>query len=620
MCGIAGIYKLNNHTIPSDIQAVKQMMNVQIHRGPDDSGLYQDHHIILGHRRLAIIDLSPAGRQPMSNEDGTVWITYNGEIYNFQELREALAQRGHTFRSQTDTEVLVHGYEEWGIEGLFSRLRGMFAFALYDSRLTGTRLIIARDRLGIKPLYYSYFDHTFIFASELKAILSSGIIQKEIEPNSIGLFLLNGSIPSPYTAYKRISSLQPGHFLIIDEQGIRKKRYYNLADAFLDTSLSTISEDEAVERVRSCLVDTIKCHLLADVPVGAFLSGGIDSSSIVALMREVEHKQIKTVSVIFPDTSYDESKYSKVVARRFDTDHLEIELTARDFKEHLEKIFQTMDQPTIDGVNTFFVSWAAVKAGLKVAVSGLGGDEIFGGYPSFTEVPRLYRLISALSLIPFGKDMARFFLRTTMSYHKAKLYSMIHDGSSIPGIYHNYRGLFTREQLQNILQSDIAKEVLDGLEPATRLQDCSKIHDKQNQVSFLETTHYMANQLLRDTDVFSMAHSLEVRVPFVDHILVELLAKLPVKYKLKKDIPKRLLIKALNNLLPEEIFRRPKMGFTFPFDLWMRNELKEFTKERVENSTLFQKPIIKTLLDAFCNGNAHWSRVWGLVVLTEWME
>ncbi len=490
------------------------MMDAQIHRGPDDFGLYQNKNIVLGHRRLAIIDLSPAGRQPMSNEDGTIWITYNGEIYNYRELREMLIKKGHKFKSNSDTEVIIHGYEEWGVDGLLQRLRGMFAFAIYDPRSTihnsrftinYSRLILARDRIGIKPLYYSYCDDFLLFASGLNAILASKLVSKEIDPKAVVLFLLYGSIPPPQTIYKEIFALEPGHFLIIDEKGLKKNRYYDLKNGFLDTSLMGIS---------------------------------------------------------FPDTPYDESRYSKIAARKFNTDHAEIEITGKDLINHMDKNFYIMDQPTVDGVNTYFVSWATNKSGLKVAMSGVGGDEIFWGYPSFTHIPRLFHLFKILSWVPLGKRTAQFILRNSNSFKTAKLYSMVSNSSSILDIYLNYRGLFTKEQIYKLLHQDFVRHAMEGVEQMSYLQECSEINDEHNQVSLLETTFYMANQLLRDTDVFSMAHSLEVRVPFVDHTLVELLAKIPARYK--TIYPKRLLIKVLNNKLPDEIVHRPKMGFTFP--------------------------------------------------------
>jgi len=644
MCGITGIY-IHNMDIPNIKDLTIRMRDTMRHRGPDDAGLYlsKDKKLCLGHTRLSIIDLSPAGHQPMPNEDETIWIVYNGEIYNFTELREKLIKKGHRFRSRADTEVIIHGYEEWGIESLLQRLRGMFAFALYDSRSgkpnepnRPNTLILARDRLGIKPLYYSYSNGISIFASEIKAILATKLVDKEIDPHSPGLYLLYGSIPSPKTIYKRISALPPGHFLIVDENGISERYYYNLTKAFLDTSLSSISEEEAVQMVRSSLLDTIKCHLISDVPVGAFLSGGIDSTSIVALMHEVEHKSIKTVSVIFPDTPYDESRYSKVVAKKFETDHIEVKINDKDLINHLEKIFYTMDQPTIDGVNTYFVSWAAKQAGLKVAISGVGGDETFWGYSSFHLVPKLYHLASFPGVSTLAKPLTGWIASRFPNGKMGKLNHLFHK-PSLESAYLTVRGVFCLEDVKKILNPDLLKEftLIDPVDylkeitqspiypftfPPFRLFASSPFHLLANAVSALELRTYMANQLLRDTDVFSMVHSLEVRVPFVDHKLVELLAKIPAEYKAKKDMQKPLLVKALNNKLPEEIVHRPKQGFTFPFDLWMRNELKDFIKKSLNGSSIFNRIFIKRLLKDFYNHKIHWSRIWSLLVLTHWLK
>ena len=618
MCGITGIINFNNAPISENV--LIGMRNSLSHRGPDDTGVYINKikTVGLAHKRLSIIDPSSAGHQPMCNEDGTLWITYNGEIYNYSELRNRLKNSGHIFKSNSDTETIVHAYEEWGIEALLRKLRGMFTFAIYDTK--SQRLIIARDRLGIKPIYYSHNNDTVIFASEIKAILKSNSILKKRDFQSAGLFLLHGSIPAPKTIYKEIFALEPGHFLTINRNGLRKKRYYDPRKTFSDTSLLKISEEDAVERVRSCLNETIKCHLISDVPVGAFLSGGIDSTAVAALMREAEHKPIKTVSIVFPDTPYDEAKYAKLAARRFETEHVEIEVNGKNMIEHLDKILGCMDQPTINGVNTYFVSWATAQAGLKVAMSGVGGDEIFGGYPSFTQIPKLYNFLRVLSWVPFGRKAACSIVKNYEKSVMAKLYSMLSSAPSIPDIYLNYRGVFTQEQIQKLLRPDIAREALEDIEPCSFLPDCSKTNSKFNQVSLLEITSYMRNQLLRDTDVFSMAHSLEVRVPFVDHILVELLAKISVKYKTNKGTPKMLLIKALNKKLPEEIIFRPKMGFTFPFDMWLRKELKNIVVEKLNKSHIFNLAYRERLLKDYFDNRLHWSKIWTCFVLSNWLE
>ncbi|MFH1314581.1 MAG: asparagine synthase (glutamine-hydrolyzing) [Candidatus Eisenbacteria bacterium] len=624
MCGIAGIHSQSGMAPDTMADAVGVMTRTLKHRGTDDMGFHfsEDRKTGLGHTRLSIIDLSSAGHQPMSNESKSIWIVYNGEIYNFPELRDALLSCGHRFNSETDTETVLHGYEEWGIEDLLKRLRGMFAFAVYDTRpaAAGGRIILARDRLGLKPLYYSYRDGVLVLASEIKAILASHLETREIDPHAVGSYLLRGFIPPPATIYKDITALRPGHYITVDGNGVSETRYYDLAEAFCDTSLASVSEGEAVEMIHSCLVDTMKCHLISDVPVGAFLSGGIDSSSIVAVMREVDHRRVKTVSAVFPDTAQDESRFSRAAAEMFNTDHAEIEISGRDVAGHMEKILYAMDQPTVDGVNTYFVSWATALSGLKVAMSGVGGDEIFWGYPSFRQIPRLHMLLKILATIPFGRRAAKSLLRDSGNSRNRKLHAMVSNDRSIPEIYMDYRGLFARDQIRELLCGDLGEDALKDTGTPHYLSDCASTIGQSNLVGLLETTSYMASQLLRDTDVFSMTHTLEVRAPFVDHTLVELLARLPARHKTRNDVPKRLLVKALDRELPAEIVDRPKQGFVFPFDLWMRNELKDLTEDALNGCRALNGQYVSKLLSGFYDHKVHWSRVWSLVVLANWLN
>jgi asparagine synthase (glutamine-hydrolysing) len=605
------------------------MTGVMHRRGPDDSGVFVSdcEAVGLGHTRLSIIDPSAAGHQPMSNETGRIWITYNGEIYNFPDLRVELRNSGHVFKSRTDTEVLIHGYEHWGIEGLTKRLRGMFSFAVYDLGDTPPhrgRLVVARDRLGQKPLYYAYSSGTFIFASEIGAILASGMVQREIDPAAIGSYLRFGHIPPPETIFRGISALRPGYYLAVDPNGLAERPYYDLSKAYSDDPIRDIPESEAVDRVHSCLLDTLKCHLISDVPVGVFLSGGVDSGSIVAGMRRIGHDSTRTVSIAFPGTACDESAHARIVAETYGTDHVEVSVSCTDLRNHFDRILGAMDQPTVDGVNTYFVALAAAGTGLKVALSGVGGDEIFWGYPSFKQMPRLRRLHRALSCIPMGRPLARRLL----SYHGcsrgAKLASILSGGGSIPDIYRSYRQIFAADQVLGLLHPDLADKAAESTAKSTNAGAC----DPENlpggtipgQVGFLETTCYMANQLLRDTDTFSMVHSLEVRAPFVDHILVELLARIPDRHKIGGQAPKPLLIKALGNRLPLSVVRRRKQGFVFPFETWLKNGLRAFTEATLDTAPYLNRPYVHSLLRGFLGGRVHWSRVWSLIVLNHWLE
>lgn len=625
MCGIAAIHSDGRIAAGDLREAVGGMKEALRHRGPDDSGTFvsADGRVGLGHTRLAIIDLSAAGHQPMSNESAHVWITYNGEIYNFLALRRDLMKCGHAFKSLTDTEVLIHGYEQWGIEGLLGRLRGMFSFAVYDCRGTPPgcgRLVIARDRLGQKPLYYCYLDGVLVMASEIKAILASGLVRAEIDPEAVRLYLHLGYIPAPRTIYRSIAALRPGYYLVLDERGPAEHRYYDLSRAYLENSLSSISEAEAVERVHSCLVDTMRCHLISDVPVGVFLSGGIDSSSLVVAMREAGCAAIRSASIVFPGTDYDESFFSRAVADRYRTDHTEVEVRDRDLTDHMERILAAMDQPTIDGVNTYFIASAAAQAGLKVALSGVGGDEMFWGYPSFRQIPRLKRLYDVLASVPLGRTLASGLLRTGVSPRAAKISSIASGDGSISSIYGTYRQVFGADQISDLLGGDFAAGATGSLTADACPPSDLRSDNTLSQIGFLETTRYMANQLLRDSDIFSMAHSLEVRAPLVDHVMVELVAGLPACWKAGNGISKSLLIKALGDDLPETIVNRHKRGFVFPFDMWLRNGLREFTEANLSGSSSLKKAPVGRILDGFYGHRVHWSKVWSLVVIGHWLN
>ena len=374
MCGIAGLFRASGVS-EEDKHAVSRMTAAQAHRGPDDGGLHAATHAVLGHRRLSILDLSASGHQPMSNEDGSIWVTYNGEIYNQRELRRELVRAGHDFRSTTDTEVLVHGYEQWGIDGLLTRLRGMFAFGLYDPR---RGLLLARDRLGIKPLYYFAAGETVLFASEVKALLRSGLVPEERDRKALAGFLIAGAVPSPLTIIKGVRCLPPGHWVDCSRQAVplTVQKYWDL-----DCSPNYGGADTS--DIRICLDDAVRRHFASDVPVGVFLSGGVDSAGLVAVASRVlqpDAGALVTLTVTFDEREYTESAPARQVADRFHTSHREIRVTAADFQNEFHAFLGSMDQPTNDGINTYFISKAARQAGLTVVLSGLGGDEIFWGY------------------------------------------------------------------------------------------------------------------------------------------------------------------------------------------------------------------------------------------------
>ncbi|MEK9154590.1 MAG: asparagine synthase (glutamine-hydrolyzing) [Patescibacteria group bacterium] len=586
MCGIAGVY-FNQKKKKKELEIiVSKMVQQQVNRGPDDSGIFIDakNNIAFGHNRLAIIDLSKSGHQPM--KFGDLWITFNGEIYNFLELKKGLEKKGYKFKTKTDTEVILALYSAYG-EKSFLMLRGMFAFGLWDGK--EKKLFLVKDRYGIKPLYYFSDNEKLIFASTVKTLAESGLVPLKKNPDAMLGFLLFGSVPLPMTTIQNILAVPAGHYLVL-EQGNRKKlvEYYNPL-AFFENK-KEIEFYEAQKNVRNILEESLNLHLISDAPLGIFLSGGLDSSAIAALAAKNREKPITTLSVIFDEPEFSEQEYQRAVAKKIKSDHREIKITAKDFNDSLEEIFKTMDQPTIDGINTFFIAKAAKKAGLKTVLSGLGADEIFLGYPHFKKAELMRRIQKFPEILKLPLKLGAFF-----GGRYSKLSYFI--DNDILSFYLGLRGLFSPQETAKILGIDL-KDVQDFLQKfydsffASNNASFNALHPV-NLLSFLEMKLYLQNQLLKDTDFMSMHHSVEVRVPFLDHPLVEYLSSLSPKLKLSNDVSKPLLVDSVRNLLPAEILSRKKMGFTFPFQKWLSSDVKG------------QMLNIKT----------HWSRYWAKVIL-----
>ncbi len=582
MCGIAGIFRPSGIVLDPDRKALARMLAGMRHRGPDGEGTHEDRALLLGHRRLAILDLSPAASQPMPNETEDMWLSLNGEIYNFVELRSELQSLGHRFRSRTDAEVVIHGYEAWGMEKLLSRLRGMFAFALWDAR--AAKLYLARDRFGIKPLYSARGRGVLVFASEIRALAASHLVEVEPSASALAAFLALGSVAAPETALEGIVCLPAAHFVEISRDGERTVRYEN-------RSAGTSSE----QAIRGLLEDAVRSHLVSDVPLGVFLSGGIDSASLVAVASPFASEPLKTLSITLDDPALDESAYARLAARTYRTDHREIEVRADDFLRALPDFFRAMDQPTVDGVNSFLVSRAAREAGLTVVLTGLGGDEVFLGYPHFRRIRSLARWIRFVPR-PMLEGWTR--VRPKNEYFS-------HPTPS--NLYLAFRGLFSPREIEDLLP---------GASPPSLDSDRD---DPLDAAVELEFSHYLGNQLLRDTDVMSMAHSIEARVPFLDHPLVDAVRSLPYGRKLGRRVNKPLLLRSVDPKLPREIWDRPKRGFTLPFHRWMKEHRRDLT-ERTLASGLFREQAVLSLWRRFTEGRAHWSRPWSLVAYSAWRE
>jgi asparagine synthase (glutamine-hydrolysing) len=617
------------------------------HRGPDGEGfLVNDPRapgLALAMRRLSIIDL-PGGNQPVWNEARDVAVIFNGELYNYRELRDRLARLGHRFSSQSDTEILVHSWEEWGEECL-SELRGMFAFAIADFRkhyTSGPLLFLARDPLGIKPLYYAQTSEGFVFASEMGALMASGIAAKQISPDALTSFLLFGSVSEPVTMYEGVFSLAPGHRVSVY---IPDRRRLPRPHPWWDPRRSPAAKDTkrprsfsaAATALRPLLEDSVRAHLIADVPVGLFLSSGLDSGAIAALAAR-EQQGIRSFTLAFPGTAYDESALTRVVAGRCGTQHTEIPLDGNAIPARLDEALAALDQPTMDGINTYFVSWAAREAGLKVALSGLGGDELFAGYSTFADTPRLSQLATAAKFVPSAlrgttSGMLRSLLASGRSPDAAtKATAAWRNPERLPHPYYFARALFPPGEIEKLIEPRFRPSTLaaDGhtLEPTwlgwlQLAADEAQHMDPIEALSWLELRTYMASTLLRDTDSVSMARSLEVRVPLLDTPLVEFVAALPDGARRKSGVQKALLVEAMGDLLPAEITSQKKRTFTLPWEEWLRGPLRTRMEESFASvpaalTALVKPDGVSSVWNAFLSGKTSWSRPWSLFVLYEW--
>lgn len=589
MCRIAGIISKAT-TAEKLILQVKAMCDSMEHGGPDDEGIYLDreNNICLGNRRLAIQDLSLAGHQPMQAEKEKLWITFNGEIYNFKELREELKQMGEGFISDTDTEVILKAYNTWGLDS-FKKLKGMFAFALTDHHIQKTFLV--RDCSGIKPLYYSLQNGGLAFSSEIKAFKAAGFKLTENENWKIYLLAL-GHIPEPYTTYNSVLSLPKGSFLQYDHQSSSGSIYPYFSYSYT----SEINDPEtAIKKIRKYLHHAIEQHLISNASIGVFLSGGIDSSIITLLADKILKVKLNTLSIDLQETDYSEKKYQQLITSQTHGSHREFQVSFKDFKNNFSQIHSSMDQPSTDGINSWFVSKCAKENGFKAVLSGLGADEIFGGYPSFQRTGR----IKALKKLP--KSVIQAAEKHPDQKYK-RLYYLSYDNPL--GEYLFSRGFFTPTLIAKILNADVRE--VDSL---LRNFECnSQFNSLQsgNRASWLETNLYMQNQLLKDVDYMSMSHGIEVRVPFLDQDLMKLVLSISPDIKFKKGFSKPLLINAFKQILPEQIWNRPKMGFSFPFQEWMKKY------SALSNPDHYTNPTSKKLMEDFQADKLHWSSAFAL--------
>jgi asparagine synthase (glutamine-hydrolysing) len=618
------------------------------HRGPDDEGFLVDEvrapGLALGMRRLSIIDLK-TGHQPVWNETRDVAVIFNGELYNYRELRDRLIRCGHRFSTQSDTEILVHAWEEWG-EDCLEELRGMFALALLDLRkryATAPLLFLARDPLGIKPLYYTQTNDGFAFASEIRALAAGKMAAKSLSQDALTSYFLFGSVSEPVTLLDGVFSLPPGHRMLLY---VPERRRMPRARAWWDATRSPAAKDgratqdfsSAATSLRARLEDAVRAHLIADVPVGLFLSSGLDSSAIAAIAARAQ-AGICSFTLSFPGTEYDEAPLASSIAKHCRTRHRDIPLGGNAIVSRIDEAVAALDQPSMDGINTYFVSWAAREAGLKVALSGLGGDELFGGYATFTDTPRITRLIRMAWFVPapVRKTIAPFLRRVIASRSSPdaarKAIAAWLSPDALPHAYFFTRALFpVSAELSRLIEPRFrpSSVAADGvtLEPTwlgwlERAADGARKLEGMSGVSWLEMRSYMASTLLRDTDSVSMARSLEVRVPLLDTPLVEFVGALPESARRRDGTSKALLTASIGDLLPQEVLAQKKRTFTLPWEDWLQGALRK----RLEASFAEVAPGLAEFLrvdgarevwGAFLAGKTSWSRPWSIYVLNEW--
>ena len=640
MCGIAGLMKLAGPLTVEDIGAVLRMLEAQVHRGPDDWGLLlpdsamanadvrallgrvDTAHVrtypsapdspgaVLGARRLAIIDPSSRGRMPMGTADGRRWIAYNGETYNYRELRAELEGSGD-FTSDTDTEVILRSLDVWGPAAL-PRLRGMFALACFESG-PPPRLLLARDRFGIKPLYWHQDRTQVLFASEVAAVVRSGLVPDETSPEALGRFLEWGSVPAPLTTIKDVRALPPAHLLRVETGGARLERYWSLGDA-VGAARHGAPAAEAGEATRGLLEESVRLHLVSDVPLGVFLSGGIDSAGLALLAAAARTGPLTTLSVGFEESALSETRYARLMAERISAEHHEVLLRPAEVFAEMPRFFGDMDQPTVDGLNTWCIARAARDAGLTVVLSGLGGDEVFWGYRHLRRTAWLEAARLAMAALPPVARRAAAGLAGRLGAASGRpgldRWSAL-ETPTAQGVYRLVRGLYPADAARDLLGLS-AGDIATASEPPA--EDVAGARDLREALTRLEFSHYLGDQLLRDADVMSMAHSIEVRVPYLDHRLVESVLALPAAVKLDRTRPKPLLLNALGGRLPREIWDRPKMGFTFPMGRWMLERAADLERVCLEDKRL-QRPAVEAVWRGFAAGRCHWSRPWALVVL-----
>ncbi|WP_327324972.1 asparagine synthase (glutamine-hydrolyzing) [Streptomyces sp. NBC_01210] len=615
MCGVAGIVS----TSPPDPEQVRAMCRRIIHRGPDGEGYYSDAHAALGMRRLAIIDVAGGG-QPVYNEDGTVAAVFNGEIYNFMELRGQLVSRGHRFATDSDTEVLVHLYEEHG-EDLVTHLRGMFAFAIWD--MARRRLLLARDRVGKKPLYYRQSGSSLSFASELKALMADPAASREVDPVALHHYLTFQYVPAPWSIHRGIRKLPPGHLLVWHEGDVRLRRYWKLDF----TPRRVGCERDAAEQTRQLLLDATRVRMVSERPLGAFLSGGVDSSAVVAAMARLSDQPVKTFCIGFDDRRYDERSYAATVARRYGTDHHEFVVAGSSALEVLPRVAPHFDEPFADSsaIPSFFVAELS-RRHVTVVLNGDGGDESFGGYRRYAFMKRVGRMQTPRQLRGMLNSVGSALVQGNTPARLRRFGRGLRLlGETPQQRYASLMSYFTNEGKDALYTAALHEQVagIDSYDLISRAFDTSRADEDVNRLMDVDVNTYLPGDLLVKVDITTMANSLEARSPFLDHHLMEWAAGLPGRWKVDGQVTKALLKKAMAPWLPPELITRPKAGFGVPLADWLRNELRPMAFDLLTDHTarsrgLFRPEVVRGLLQDHVEGRDRANCLWALLQFELW--
>ncbi|ULA58170.1 MAG: Asparagine synthetase (glutamine-hydrolyzing) [Nitrospira sp.] len=622
MCGICGKLLLKEDA-PVDPTLISRMSSAMMYRGPDDSGIYTSRKIGFGHGRLSIIDLQ-TGKQPLSNENGTVWVVFNGEIYNFRELRNECLRRGHTFKTHTDTEVIVHLYEDYG-EDFVSKLRGMFAIALWDE--TSETLILARDRVGIKPLYYFMNDECLVFGSEIKSILADNVVSREVDLNGLRLLLAYYYIPGEDTLLKGVKRLLPGHCLTVRSGKCVDREYWDLS---FSAPQSNLTVKEAEEKLVGIIKQSVRDHMISDVPVGFLLSGGVDSTALLSFAVEETDRQIKTFTIGFEGAGFaDERYYAGIAAKKFGTDHYDLSMTANEFREFLPGYVWHMEEPVCEppGIALYYVSKLA-KDHVKVLISGEGGDEAFAGYQNYRNLVWLENIKKVAG--PFKRILGQFasFLAQGDTFGRFNQYGQLMRMEFQEYYFGRTSNPFTffNKNTNNLYDSNILNLTADNGELdhyRKALFANIKNLDVLNQMLYIDSKTWLPDDLLVKADRMTMANSIELRVPLLDHTVLEYAASLPSEFKLKGATTKYILKKAFEGRIPPEILCRKKTGFPIPYEHWLANDLKDYVQDllldqRTLNRGYFQRGAIAGMLAASSKRRIHSKEIFLLIVLELW--